>query len=74
MNGTVCGLDPRKDLRHGVAAFLVTSPYVLVHPGQAAHESLRVQRLARKGWLAAGDVLNTWSLSDIKKHFKEQRA
>ena len=27
-----------------------------------------------KGWLTAGDVLNTWSLSDVKKHFKEKRA
>jgi 4-amino-4-deoxy-L-arabinose transferase-like glycosyltransferase len=35
----------------GVVAFLATSPYVLVHPGQAAHEAYRVQRLARKGWL-----------------------
>jgi hypothetical protein len=33
------------------AAFLATSPYVLVHPGQAAHEALSVQRLARRGWL-----------------------
>jgi hypothetical protein len=37
----------------GIAAgaFLATSPFVLVHPGQAAHEALRVQRLARQGWL-----------------------
>jgi 4-amino-4-deoxy-L-arabinose transferase-like glycosyltransferase len=35
----------------GIAAFLATSPYVLVHPGQAAHEALRVQHLARQGWL-----------------------
>jgi Glycosyltransferase family 87 len=35
----------------GAAAFLATSPYVLVHPGQAAHEAFRVQRLAREGWL-----------------------
>jgi 4-amino-4-deoxy-L-arabinose transferase-like glycosyltransferase len=33
------------------AAFLATSPYILVHPGQAAHEAFRVQRLAREGWL-----------------------
>ena len=33
------------------AAFLATSPFVLVHPGQAVHEALRVQRLARAGWL-----------------------
>jgi 4-amino-4-deoxy-L-arabinose transferase-like glycosyltransferase len=35
----------------GALAFLATSPYVLVHPGQAAHEAFRVQRLAREGWL-----------------------
>jgi 4-amino-4-deoxy-L-arabinose transferase-like glycosyltransferase len=35
----------------GLAAFLATSPFVLVHPGQAAHEAFRVQRLARQGWL-----------------------
>ncbi len=35
----------------GVVSFLATSPYVLVHPHQAAHEALRVQRLARRGWL-----------------------
>jgi 4-amino-4-deoxy-L-arabinose transferase-like glycosyltransferase len=34
-----------------LAAFLATSPYVVVHPHQAAHEALRVQRLARTGWL-----------------------
>ncbi len=34
-----------------IFTFLATSPYVLVHPGQAVHESLAVQRLARKGWL-----------------------
>ena len=33
------------------AAFLATSPFVLVHPQQAVHEALRVQRLAREGWL-----------------------
>ena len=33
------------------AAFLATSPFVLVHPHQAVHEALRVQRLAREGWL-----------------------
>ena len=32
-------------------AFLATSPFVLVHPQQAVHEALRVQRLAREGWL-----------------------
>ena len=35
----------------GAVSFLATSPYVLVHPHQAAHEALRVQRLARRGWL-----------------------
>ena len=34
-----------------VAAFLATSPYVLVHPGQAWDDATRVQRLARDGWL-----------------------
>ncbi len=34
-----------------VVTFLATSPYVLLHPAQAAHEALAVQRLARKGWL-----------------------
>lgn len=34
-----------------VAAFLATSPYVLVHPGQAWDDATRVQRLAREGWL-----------------------
>ena len=34
-----------------VAAFLATSPYVLVHPGQAWDDASRVQRLAREGWL-----------------------
>jgi 4-amino-4-deoxy-L-arabinose transferase-like glycosyltransferase len=33
------------------AAFLATSPFVTVHPGQAAHEAFRIQRLARQGWL-----------------------
>ena len=35
----------------GAAAFLLTSPFVLAHPGQAVHEAFRVQRLARQGWL-----------------------
>jgi 4-amino-4-deoxy-L-arabinose transferase-like glycosyltransferase len=34
-----------------VAAFLATSPYVLVHPGHAWDDATRVQRLAREGWL-----------------------
>jgi 4-amino-4-deoxy-L-arabinose transferase-like glycosyltransferase len=34
-----------------VAAFFATSPYFLVHPGQAWSDSSRVQRLARQGWL-----------------------
>ena len=32
-------------------AFFATSPYVLVHPGEAAADAFRVQRLAREGWL-----------------------
>jgi len=37
----------------GVAllTFLATSPFVLVHPGQAWNDATRVQRLARDGWL-----------------------
>lgn len=35
----------------GALTFLATSPFVLVHPHQAVHEALRVQRLAREGWL-----------------------
>lgn len=31
--------------------FLATSPYVAVHPQEAAGDALRVQRLARDGWL-----------------------
>jgi hypothetical protein len=34
-----------------VAAFFATSPYFLVHPGEAWSDSSRVQRLARDGWL-----------------------
>jgi 4-amino-4-deoxy-L-arabinose transferase-like glycosyltransferase len=34
-----------------VAAFLATSPFVLVHPHQAWDDATRVQRLAREGWL-----------------------
>ena len=34
-----------------VAAFLATSPYMLVHPHQAWSDATRVQRLARDGWL-----------------------
>src|SRR5262249_7935891 len=34
-----------------ICAFFASSPFVLVHPHQAWHESFRVQRLARKGWL-----------------------
>ena len=37
------------------AAFLASSPFVLVHPDQAVHEALRVQRLAREGWLGFED-------------------
>jgi hypothetical protein len=32
-------------------AFFATSPYVLVHPGEAWDDFTRVQRLARQGWL-----------------------
>ena len=39
----------------GAAAFLATSPFVLVHPYQAVHEALRVQQLAREGWLGFED-------------------
>ena len=35
----------------GAAAFVATSPFVLVHPGQAWSDASRVQRLARDGWL-----------------------
>ena len=35
----------------GALAFLATSPFVLVHPGQAWSDASRVQRLARDGWL-----------------------
>lgn len=35
----------------GAAAFVATSPFVLVHPGQAWTDAARVQRLARDGWL-----------------------
>jgi 4-amino-4-deoxy-L-arabinose transferase-like glycosyltransferase len=38
-------------LAAAVAAFLATSPYVLVHPHQAWADATRVQRLAREGWL-----------------------
>jgi hypothetical protein len=34
-----------------LAAFLASSPFVLVHTHQAWHEAFRVQRLAREGWL-----------------------
>src|SRR6266545_5959438 len=34
-----------------IAAFLATSPFVLVHPHQAWDDATRVQRLARDGWL-----------------------
>jgi 4-amino-4-deoxy-L-arabinose transferase-like glycosyltransferase len=38
-------------LAAAVAAFLATSPYVLVHPHQAWKDATGVQRLARDGWL-----------------------
>jgi hypothetical protein len=34
-----------------VAAFLASSPFIVVHAHQAWHEAFRVQRLARDGWL-----------------------
>src|SRR5262249_34049854 len=34
-----------------VGAFFASNPFVLVHPHQSFHEMLRVQRLAREGWL-----------------------
>jgi 4-amino-4-deoxy-L-arabinose transferase-like glycosyltransferase len=34
-----------------LAAFFATNPFMLVHRHQALHEALRVQRLAREGWL-----------------------
>jgi 4-amino-4-deoxy-L-arabinose transferase-like glycosyltransferase len=43
-----------------VAAFLATSPYVLVHPHQAWGDASRVQRLARDGWL--GFEHDSWAL------------
>ncbi len=35
----------------GALSFVATSPYLLVHPGQAWSDASRVQRLARDGWL-----------------------
>ena len=35
----------------GALTFLATSPFLLVHPGQAWRDASRVQRLARDGWL-----------------------
>ena len=35
----------------GAAAFLAASPYVAVHPSRAWDDVMRVQRLARDGWL-----------------------
>lgn len=34
-----------------IAAFLASSPFVLVHRSQAWHDARRVQQLAREGWL-----------------------
>jgi Glycosyltransferase family 87 len=34
-----------------VAAFVASSPFIIVHGHQAWHEAFRVQRLARDGWL-----------------------
>jgi 4-amino-4-deoxy-L-arabinose transferase-like glycosyltransferase len=38
-----------------VAAFAVTSPFVLVHAGEAWDDATRVQRVARDGWLGFED-------------------
>ena len=38
-----------------VAAFAVTSPFVLIHAGEAWEDASRVQRLARQGWLGFED-------------------
>ena len=40
-------------------AFLATSPFVLVHPGQAIDDATRVQRLAGEGWLGFENDLAT---------------
>jgi 4-amino-4-deoxy-L-arabinose transferase-like glycosyltransferase len=47
-------------LAAAIAAFLATSPYVLVHPHQAWSDTTRVQRLAREGWL--GFEHDSWAL------------
>jgi 4-amino-4-deoxy-L-arabinose transferase-like glycosyltransferase len=47
-------------LAAAAAAFLATSPYVLVHPHQAWADASRVQRLAREGWL--GFEHDSWAL------------
>ena len=47
-------------LAAAAAAFLATSPYVLVHPHQAWSDASRVQRLAREGWL--GFEHDSWAL------------
>jgi 4-amino-4-deoxy-L-arabinose transferase-like glycosyltransferase len=47
-------------LAAAAAAFLATSPYVLVHPHQAWADASRVQRLARDGWL--GFEHDSWAL------------
>jgi 4-amino-4-deoxy-L-arabinose transferase-like glycosyltransferase len=38
-----------------VAAFVVTSPFVVLHAGEAWDDASRVQRLARAGWLGFED-------------------
>jgi 4-amino-4-deoxy-L-arabinose transferase-like glycosyltransferase len=43
-----------------IAAFLATSPFVLVHPLKAWSDASRVQRLARDGWL--GFEHDSWAL------------
>ena len=47
-----------------VAAFALTSPFVVVHPGRAWDDLSRVQRLARAGWLGfehEGSALGAFS-------------
>jgi 4-amino-4-deoxy-L-arabinose transferase-like glycosyltransferase len=42
-----------------VAGFLITSPYVAVHLGEALGDAWRVQRRAREGWLGFED--DSWA-------------
>ena len=48
-----------------VAAFVVTSPFVVVHAGRAWDDISRVQRLARAGWLGfEGDPATPFAFAD----------